>query len=233
MSYQQFVSAERRRWRIAILVLTLGALLVLGSLAVTMLARVDQAAAPAEPDTLPAPSRGVAQGAAASVQTPPAADELALPAGLVLRPVEPAPDFTLKDLFDDTRTHSLSGLAGQPVILNFWASWCNPCREEMPALERAYIDHQNEGLKILGVNQTMVDDVDAARAFVTELGLTFPNARDDTGAVSDDLYRVMGLPTSIFVSPGGDVAHVQIGAMTNLQIEDFSHRLLAGEPVSP
>ena len=84
-----------------------------------------------------------------------------------------APAFQLPDLFDDERTLALSDYAGQPVILNFWASWCVPCRDEMPALERAYQQYREQGLVVLGINQLYVDDLDAAQAFVRELQLTF------------------------------------------------------------
>jgi peroxiredoxin len=95
----------------------------------------------------------------------------------------------------------------------------------MPALQRAYEANKNEGLVVLGINETYIDDLDAARSFVDDLGLTFPNARDDGGDLSPQLYRIIGLPTSVLITPDGDVAHVQI--------ETFSRQLIAGEPISP
>jgi thiol-disulfide isomerase/thioredoxin len=144
-----------------------------------------------------------------------------------------APDFVLPDLFDDSLEYSLASNAGRPVILNFWASWCVPCRTEMPALQRGYEEHRDEGLVVLGVNQTFVDNVDAARDFVDELALTFPNVRDDDGNISDKLYQVMGLPTSVFITAEGEIAHTQIGQMSDEQIETFSKRLLTGKTISP
>ena len=93
----------------------------------------------------------------------------------------PAPDFTLPDLFDDSTLFTLSDYRGRPVILNFWASWCVPCRREMPALQATAANYADDGLLLLGMNQTYLDDLAAARVFVEELGLTFPNSRDDGG----------------------------------------------------
>jgi thiol-disulfide isomerase/thioredoxin len=103
----------------------------------------------------------------------------------------------------------------------------------MPALQRAYEKYRDEGLIILGVNQTFVDSLDAAREFVNELALTFPNVRDDSGNTSEKLYRVIGLPTSVFITQDGEIAHKQIGQMTDEQIESFSQQLLIGEAISP
>jgi thiol-disulfide isomerase/thioredoxin len=143
-----------------------------------------------------------------------------------------APDFVLPDLFDESVKHRLSSYLGRPVIVNFWATWCSPCRAEMPALQRAFEEQRETGLVVLGVNQTFVDNPDAAREFVTELDLTFPNALDDNGNTSEKLYQVLGLPTSIFITAEGEIAHVQIGQMTDIQIATNSRRLIAGETIA-
>lgn len=144
-----------------------------------------------------------------------------------------APDFTLPDLFDEETTYTLSTYRGRPLILNFWASWCGPCRREMPALQSVADRYAAEGLLVLGIDQTYIDSLADARAFVRELGLSFPSARDDEGYVSSGLYGVVGLPTSVFITPAGDVAHIQIGEMSQEQVEAFAQRLLAGEPLQP
>jgi thiol-disulfide isomerase/thioredoxin len=148
-------------------------------------------------------------------------------------PVKNAADFALPDLFDETIIRRRSDYNGRPLVFNFWASWCVPCREEMLALQQAYEANRDDGLVVLGINETYIDDLDAARSFVNELGLTFPNVRDDSSEMSDQLYRVIGLPTSVFITPQGDVAHVQIGQMSQTQIETFSRQLIAGEPIMP
>nr|BAG82764.1 cytochrome C biogenesis protein [uncultured bacterium] len=79
-----------------------------------------------------------------------------------------APDFTLPDLFDVETTYTLSTYQGQPVILNFWASWCVPCRREMPALQQTAARYKADGLVLLGMNQTYLDTLSEARAFVED-----------------------------------------------------------------
>lgn len=144
-----------------------------------------------------------------------------------------APNFTLSDLNDSTTLRNLADYSGKPVILNFWASWCVPCREEMPALQRIYDLHNPDGLVVLGINQTSVDDLETARIFAQDLALTFPNVRDDQGDVSESLYGIMGLPTSVFIFANGEIAHVQVGQLTEEQITRFSERLLAGVEIIP
>ena len=146
---------------------------------------------------------------------------------------EAAPDFTLPDLFDEQETYALGAYRGQPVILNFWASWCVPCRREMPALQETAARYETEGLLLLGMNQTYLDDLAAARAFVEELGLTFPNTRDLSGSVGADAYQIVGLPTTVFVRRDGTVAHLQVGEMSLEQIAVFTERLIEGRPLQP
>lgn len=154
-------------------------------------------------------------------------------AALSLNNPTSAPGFVLPDLFDESQNHSLDDYSNRPVILNFWASWCVPCKEEMPALQGAYEKYRDAGLIVLGLNQTFVDDLETAREFVNELALTFPNVRDDTGNTSEGLYQVMGLPTSVFITADGKIVHKQIGQMTEEQIESFSRQLVVGEAITP
>jgi thiol-disulfide isomerase/thioredoxin len=147
--------------------------------------------------------------------------------------LDQAPPFALADLFDATLSRELADYAGQPVILNFWASWCVPCRIEMPALQQAYEDGRQAGLVVLGVNETYIDSLDAAQEFYRELALTFPAVSDDMGITSEKKYQVIGLPTTVFISPAGQIAHRHIGQMTEQQVKEFSRQLLAGEPVDP
>ncbi|MFQ5433269.1 MAG: peroxiredoxin family protein [Anaerolineae bacterium] len=164
------------------------------------------------------------------VEQPPAPTRTSLPS---LETATIAPDFTLPDLFDAEVTRGLSSYAGQPVILNFWASWCVPCRTEMPALQNVYDQLRDEGLVVLGINQLYVDELQAAQDFVAELQLTFPHVRDETGSMSEQQYQIMGLPTTYFVSPDGKIMHVQIGQMSDMQIDTLSRQLVAGEKLTP
>jgi peroxiredoxin len=136
---------------------------------------------------------------------------------------QPAPDFTLKTL--DGQTVTLSDLRGQPVVINFWASWCAPCRLEMPALQQAYEARRAEGLVILAVNLTAQDRLAEVKTFVEELDLTMPILLDESGAVSE-LYRLLGLPTSIFVDGNGVIQRIHLGPMVEAQITQFMAEIL-------
>jgi peroxiredoxin len=119
-----------------------------------------------------------------------------------------APDFTLNLL--DGGSVTLSDLRGQPVVVNFWATWCLPCREEMPAIENIYQSYRDLGLTVIGLNLTSQDSEKEVAAFVEELNLTFPIALDRDGSVSDR-YRLMGLPTTFFINKDGVIVSVVVG----------------------
>lgn len=119
-----------------------------------------------------------------------------------------APDLALADA--NGNMIRLADLRGQPVVINLWASWCQPCRMEMPALQRVYSEYQPQGLVLLGINATSQDDLAAARAFVEELGLTFPILYDSQGTVAR-LYALNALPTTFFIDRAGVIREVVIG----------------------
>ena len=119
-----------------------------------------------------------------------------------------APDFTLST--PDGEVYTLSDLRGRPVIVNLWASWCVPCRAEMPALQRTYEAYQEAGLLILAVNATHQDSETAALAFATEHGLSFPILLDTEGLASQ-LYELRALPSTYFIRPDGVIEEVVIG----------------------
>ena len=124
-----------------------------------------------------------------------------------------APQFTLTSL--DGETVSLSDYAGQPVLVNFWASWCPPCRDEFPALVRAYEAHRDDGLEILGV--TYNDQAEAARAFADDSGAEWP-ILSDPDHDAWDAFSPVGPPTSYFVDADGIVQRVHIGAVDEEQL---------------
>lgn len=109
------------------------------------------------------------------------------------------PDFTLKLLGSDA-TLSAADLEGKAVVLNFWASWCDPCVEEAPDLQAAYTKYQDRGVVVLGVN--VQDSERDARAFVEEFGVTYPIVRDPNLTLYREL-GVRGLPETFFVNPEG------------------------------
>ncbi|MER2599072.1 MAG: TlpA disulfide reductase family protein [Caldilineales bacterium] len=122
----------------------------------------------------------------------------------------PAPDFTLPMLQSDALT--LADLRGQPVVLNFWASWCGPCRAEMPELQRLHERLAASGVAVVGVNQG--ESASTAATYFQTLGLDFPVALDERTGVSQ-LYLVNSLPTTFFIDRDGIVRNVFIGPMTD------------------
>jgi len=135
-----------------------------------------------------------------------------------------APDFTLMTL-GGTEV-SLSQFRGQPVLINFWATWCLPCREEMPELVRSYESHKAEGLIILGLNLTYSDSLPDVETFASEFNITFPILLDKDGAVAERLYRIPGVPTSIFIKRDGTIERIQVGIMTPRQIDQYVAEIL-------
>lgn len=133
-----------------------------------------------------------------------------------------APDFELETL--DGVTVKLSDLRGQAVIINLWATWCPPCRAEMPALQKVYEEHQ-ERVEVLAVNATNQDDLDAVQEFTQSYELTFPILLDKNGIVAKS-YQLRSLPTSYFVDPEGLIQKVVIGgpmseALLQIRIEQL------------
>ena len=138
-----------------------------------------------------------------------------------------APDFRLTLLGGGEV--ALSELRGQVVIVNLWASWCPPCRAEMPALQEAYEAYHDRGLEILAVNTTYQDSQAAAAGFVQEYGLTFPVPLDQSGEVSRS-YLLRALPTSFFIDRDGVIQTVVIGGpMSRTTIRTTVERLLGDE----
>ncbi|HBG74735.1 MAG TPA: TlpA family protein disulfide reductase [Anaerolineae bacterium] len=139
-----------------------------------------------------------------------------------------APDFTLELL--DGGQITLSGLRGQPVVLNLWTTWCGPCREEMPAIEKVYRDYKDLGLVVIGLNLTSQDSEESVAAFVQELGLSFPIALDRDGSVSNR-YQLLGLPTTFFIDREGVIRSMVVGGpMSEALIQSKVKNLLSENP---
>lgn len=119
-----------------------------------------------------------------------------------------APDFTLGTL--DGETITLSGLRGHPILLNWWASWCLPCRAEMPAMQRVYDEYRDDGFIVLAANATSQDSRAAAQAFVDEFEFTYPILLDLDGSVAS-LYRLRAFPSSYFIDADGVISEVVLG----------------------
>ena len=139
-----------------------------------------------------------------------------------------APDFSLNTL--DGEQVSLSGLRGKVVLINFWATWCPPCKTEMPAIQAAYQAYRDQGLVVLAVNTTDQDEADAARQFAQSAGLTFPLLADVNGDAFRR-YQVQALPTSFFVDRQGKIAEVVVGGpMAEALIRSRVEKLLKENP---
>jgi peroxiredoxin len=122
---------------------------------------------------------------------------------------ERAPDFALRNADGDVV--KLSDLRGKVVFVNFWATWCKPCKEELPEIQALYDEKRAGGLEVLTVNYQ--DSRDEARAFFADLGVSLPILLDRSGSVYDQ-YRLQGLPDSFFVDREGNLAAVHYGYMT-------------------
>ena len=139
-----------------------------------------------------------------------------------------APEFTL-DLLGGGQV-TLTDLRGQVVMVNLWASWCLPCRAEMPAIENVYRAYKDRGLVVLAVNTTYQDSEAEAAAFVRTYGLTFSVPLDRTGGVSAR-YQLRALPSTFFIDRRGVIRTVIIGGpMSEATLQSKVEELLNETP---
>jgi cytochrome c biogenesis protein CcmG, thiol:disulfide interchange protein DsbE len=119
-----------------------------------------------------------------------------------------APDFKLKT--PDGEEYTLSELKGNAVLVNLWATWCPPCRAEMPAIDKMYKEYKDQGFVVLAVNMTYQDDPTSVAPFIQEHALTFPILLEETGSVGA-AYQLRSLPSSYFINRAGIIQEVVIG----------------------
>jgi thiol-disulfide isomerase/thioredoxin len=132
------------------------------------------------------------------------------------------PDFALDTL--DGGKFRLADHIGKPVVVNFWATWCPPCRAELPAFEEVYRNNRDQGLVVVGVD--VAESPDVVAKYVSEIGLTYPIALDASGAATE-LYRIEGMPTTFFVGRDGRIHDMVIGGpLTKAAIESQVAELL-------
>ncbi|HVN55357.1 MAG TPA: TlpA disulfide reductase family protein [Anaerolineaceae bacterium] len=130
-----------------------------------------------------------------------------------------APEFTLLTL--NGEQVQLAHFRGKPVMLNFWATWCNPCKEEMPLIQAA-ASRPGNNLIVLGINDD--ESADLVREFIQEYKISF-RVLMDPGAKVTDLYQIRGFPTSYFLDPGGKIQAVHIGSISADQLEGYLRRI--------
>ena len=135
-----------------------------------------------------------------------------------------APDIELNTTSGETV--KLSDLCEQAAVLvNLWATWCPPCREEMKSIDTIYKEYKDKGLVVLGVNMTYQDDSSKIAPFIAEQGLIFPILLDQTGAIGR-AYQLYSLPSSFFIGRDGIIHEVVIGgpmaeALLRTRVEDI------------
>ncbi len=141
----------------------------------------------------------------------------------------PAPDFSMT-VFDDIEgmeyageTITLSQFRGQIVILNFWASWCDPCRDEAEALENIWRLYRDQGLIVIGVDHA-ADGGPAAREYMLEFGISYPNGLD-MGSKIGDLYHITGVPETFVIDRDGNIVEVFVRPFRESEMLDILERL--------
>lgn len=136
---------------------------------------------------------------------------------------KPAPLFAI-EMFDGSK-FELSEHIGKPIVINFWASWCGPCRQEAPLLENTWQQYQSRGVLFVGVN--MQDEEAIARAYLDEFNVTYTNVRDVDGRVTVD-YGVIGIPVTFFIDREGVVVRRFVGALPDDRFLTWIDELFEG-----
>jgi cytochrome c biogenesis protein CcmG/thiol:disulfide interchange protein DsbE len=141
---------------------------------------------------------------------------------------QPAPDFELTAFNGEFegQNFSLDELRGQPVVLNFWASWCVECDKEMALLEQAWHDYRDEGVWFIGVDYLDIDS--EGLAYLDRFDITYPNAPDIGSRTYQD-YQCTGVPETFFIDREGIIQHVQIGPLSQPQLYALLDELVAAE----
>ena len=134
---------------------------------------------------------------------------------------ELAPDFTLDDL--EGKSVTLSDFRGQPVFINFWATSCPPCREEMPDMEKVYQEYKDTGLVIIGVD--LGESVSTVQEFVEDNGYSWIFVIDKDGKATQD-YRVTTIPKSVFVDKDGRIRYEHVGPMSQSAMKSNIEKIM-------
>ena len=133
-----------------------------------------------------------------------------------------APDFELQNL--DGQSVSLNDLKGKPVLINFWATWCPPCRSEMPYIQQVYDEMHEKGLVVLAIN--IGESSSKVKSFLQDNDLSLPVLLDTRGVVAQR-YNIKGIPTTFFIDKDGTIREKIIGAFTSkAQIEERLSKIM-------
>ena len=144
--------------------------------------------------------------------------------GTLQTPVAAVPDFTLTEARSGDAV-SLGALAGRPILLKFWATWCIPCRTEFPLIEAAYQQHREEGFVVLAVD--FDEPPERVIAYGEELGLTFPLLLDPGGRMQKELYNIYSYPTHLFIGRDGQIAITHVGPLNEGDLARYLAQILA------
>ena len=127
-----------------------------------------------------------------------------------------AKNFKLKSM-SENKFYTLESLKGEPIVINFWASWCAPCKLEMPFLEKNWKEYREKGVKFVGIN--VMDDKGEAVKTLEEFNITYLNLYDSAGDVSN-LYDIIALPVTLFIDKKGKITHKNYGPYIDEQGEN-------------
>lgn len=144
----------------------------------------------------------------------------------MLKVGDQAPDFALVDL--DGVSHQLSDYKGQGVFLNFWGTWCAPCKKEMPAMGRQYEVYKDLGVQILAVNVAESDL--KVRTFADQYGMVFPTLIDQNKSVMR-AYSIRPLPTTVLINPDGEIIKIITGEMSETDIQGYMEAIKPDSPI--
>ena len=152
--------------------------------------------------------------------------------GSKLKKGQPAPDFTLKDV--DGKTWKLSDLKGKKIVMiDFWATWCNICKREMPVLEKVYLEYKDKGVEFLGVALDDDEKIKQIRKILVEKGVTYPILIDKDQKVATETYQLSGpIPYKVIVDKAGTIVYDHVGDYVDYppEIVDVFDHLLEAAP---
>ncbi|PZC42992.1 MAG: Thiol-disulfide isomerase or thioredoxin [Chloroflexi bacterium] len=141
-----------------------------------------------------------------------------------------APQFELELFQNSNNMNSLNlnladDLNNHPIVINFWYPSCPPCREEIPALEKAYKKYKGDGLEIIGIQSLVLDSIEDGKEFVIESGITY-GVGADVGSSIQISYKVIGFPTTYFLNRNHEIVRKWSGLLDNAQLEQFIVEIL-------